>query len=123
MKAVILGVVLSALLLTGSAIAAPKVFSTSVMTARGAAVRNSTYDGWSATSTALAKTKNQDFDVACDVTVARYGDVVEHATIPKLIDSVALMNQIKALDVDVFVIDQLKVCGNSVIPAGSPAGT
>lgn len=122
MRSMILGVVVSTVLVF-PVTAAPKVFSTSVLTAKGAAVSNGTYDGWAATSSALAQTKNQDFDVSCDVTVARSGNVVEHATIPKLIDSVALMNQIKALDVDVFVIDQLKVCGNSVVPPGSPAGT
>ena len=123
MKYAIFGVFVSTLLLVDPSTAAPKVFATSVQTAKGAAISNNTYDGWGAASSTLAKTKNQDFDVACDITVSRSGDVSEHATIPKLIDSVALMNQVQALGVDVFVIDQLKVCGTSVVPPDSPAGT
>jgi hypothetical protein len=110
MRSVILSVVVSTLLVF-PVTAAPKVFSTSVITAKGAAVSNDTYDKWAETSTELAQTKNQDFDIACDVTVVRSGDVVEHTTIPKLIDSVALMNQVRALQADVFVIEQLKYCG------------
>jgi hypothetical protein len=118
MRSVILSVVVSTLLVF-PVTAAPKVFSTSVITAKGAAVSNDTYDKWAETSTELAQTKNQDFDIACDVTVVRSGDVVEHTTIPKLIDSVALMNQVRALQADVFVIEQLKYCGGAEAPAGT----
>ena len=106
---------LGLLLATATTIpATAAVFELEVMRGRGAAATNSGFDGWAADAVKLARTADESFDFACTgMSIARAGDVREHPTIPKLIDSAALIDKIRQVSADVFVVDSLLVCGGN----------
>lgn len=83
----------------------------SVEVPRGSYVTNLSIDKMANAAGAVARRKDADQDTACDLRVVRSGDVVQHQTLPKEITTRKQLDAIAALPVDVFVVDQLSVCG------------
>jgi hypothetical protein len=76
-----------------------------------ASVSAGNFDQMAVSAGLTAKTRDDPSDVSCGLSFARSGDVVENTTLPKEITKQSQLDKIATLPVDVFVMDQLSVCG------------
>ncbi len=92
-------------------VADDRILSMEVEKAHGSGLVPLTFDRMAANAGKVARDKNNNNDVSCPLTFARSGDIIEHQTLPKEITTRAQLDIIALLPVDVFVMDQLSVCG------------
>lgn len=101
-----------AVLLTPSlTLAADRTLVMVVEKPRSSFVTKTYFDDMAGSAGTVAGTKDSADDVSCGLTFLRSGDIIEHQTLPKEITTRTQLNQISALPVDIFVMDQLSVCG------------
>lgn len=81
--------------------------------ASGSFLDNGDIDRMAAQATAIAVNIDQPYDASCSVEIARSGNVAEVAGLPILIDTAQQMSVIAGLPYDVFIVDQLSICGNT----------
>lgn len=100
------------LIVPSAAAAADRTLFMEVEKPKDSFVTESFFDDMAGSAGTVARTKDATDDVACGLRLVRSGDIVEHQTLPKEITTRAQLSQIQNLPVDVFVMDQLSVCGN-----------
>lgn len=111
-------VFVSILFVVPAAKSADRVLFMEVEKPRASYVTQGDFDDMAGNAGIVARTKDATSDVSCGLRFARSGDIIENQTLPKEITSHQELDAISDLPVDVFVMDQLSVCGNYInVPA------
>lgn len=110
---------IASILLTASAAqSADRLLVMEVEKPKASFVTETDFDAMAGSAGTVARTKDATSDVSCGLRFMRSGDIIENQTLPKEITSHAELDAISDLPVDVFVMDQLSVCGDYInVPA------